>query len=64
MADTPDNEKTSMTVKRSLTFIKVVEKESDGLVNYELTWPDLRRGDKAALHANQNWFAWYLFSMQ
>ena len=49
MAATPDHEKTSMAFKKPLTF-KFVEK-TDGLVNYELTWPELLA--KAVLHANQ-----------
>ena len=50
MAETPENEKTSVAFKKPLTF-KFVQKLTDGLVNYDLTWPELRA--KAALHPNR-----------
>ena len=50
MAETPDNEKISVAFKKPLTF-KFVQKLIDGLVNYDLTWPELRA--KAALHPNR-----------
>ena len=50
MAETPENEKTSVAFKKPLTF-KFVQKLTDDLVNYDLTWPELRA--KAALHPNR-----------
>ena len=50
MAETPENEKNSVASKKPLTF-KFVQKLTDDLVNYDLTWPELRA--KAALHPNR-----------
>ena len=50
MAETPENKKTSVSFKKPLTF-KFVRTLTDGLVNYNLTWPELRA--KAALHPNR-----------